>query len=154
MAKLGIALGSGPRGLGFESRHSDQIRKNAEISKGFRRFPFQWLCAWFYSAIWNYQKRTTVNYRRPFFSSPVGLYRDNYTAKKADFALFPNFIGSFKSNSPKRPFSGVIWAENEKRCRNDKGAILYIPAANWQAYGESIKSRFLPEQALANIRIV
>ena len=23
MAKLGIALGSGPRGLGFESRHSD-----------------------------------------------------------------------------------------------------------------------------------
>ena len=58
---------SGPRGLGFESRHSDQIRKNAEISKGFRRFPFPWLCAWFYSAIWNYQKRTTVNYRRPFF---------------------------------------------------------------------------------------
>ena len=25
MAKLGIALGSGPRDLGFESRHSDQI---------------------------------------------------------------------------------------------------------------------------------
>ena len=24
MAKFGIALGSGPRGLGFESRHSDQ----------------------------------------------------------------------------------------------------------------------------------
>ena len=24
MAKLGIALGSGPRGRGFESRHSDQ----------------------------------------------------------------------------------------------------------------------------------
>ena len=89
-----------------------------------------------------------------FFSSPVGLYRDNYTAKKADFALFPNFIGSFESNSPKRPFSGVIWAESEKRCRNDKGAILYRPAANWQASGESIKSRFLPEQALANIRIV
>jgi hypothetical protein len=48
----------------------------------------------------------------------------------------------------------VIWAKSEKRCRNDKGAILYIPVANWQAYGESIKSRFLPEQALANIRIV
>ena len=28
MAKFGIALGSGPRGLGFESRHSDQ--KNPE----------------------------------------------------------------------------------------------------------------------------
>ena len=27
MAKFGIALGSGPRGLGFESRYSDQIRK-------------------------------------------------------------------------------------------------------------------------------
>ena len=27
MAKFGIALGSGPRGLGFESRHSDQINK-------------------------------------------------------------------------------------------------------------------------------
>ena len=26
MAKFGIALGSGPRGLGFESRYSDQIR--------------------------------------------------------------------------------------------------------------------------------
>ena len=26
MAKLGIALGSGPRGLGFESRYSDQVR--------------------------------------------------------------------------------------------------------------------------------
>ena len=25
MAKFGIALGSGPRGLGFESRYSDQI---------------------------------------------------------------------------------------------------------------------------------
>ena len=96
MAKLGIALGSGPRGRGFESRHSDQIRKNAEISKGFRRFPFPWLCAWFYSAIWNYQKRTTVNYRRPFFhpqSSPVGLYRDNYTAKKKA-AVFTNGEGN------------------------------------------------------------
>ena len=27
MAKFGIALGSGPRGLGFESRHSDQKEK-------------------------------------------------------------------------------------------------------------------------------
>ena len=27
MAKFGIALGSGPRGLGFESRYSDQIKK-------------------------------------------------------------------------------------------------------------------------------
>ena len=27
MAKFGIALGSGPRGRGFESRYSDQIRK-------------------------------------------------------------------------------------------------------------------------------
>ena len=26
VAKFGIALGSGPRGHGFESRHSDQIR--------------------------------------------------------------------------------------------------------------------------------
>ena len=26
MAKFGIALGSGPRGLGFESRYSDQKR--------------------------------------------------------------------------------------------------------------------------------
>ena len=28
VAKFGIALGSGPRGLGFESRHSDQIAAN------------------------------------------------------------------------------------------------------------------------------
>ena len=28
MAKLGIALGSGPRDLGFESRHSDQRNRN------------------------------------------------------------------------------------------------------------------------------
>ena len=36
MAKFGIALGSGPRGLGFESRHSDQ---NSGIRKcGFRNF--------------------------------------------------------------------------------------------------------------------
>ena len=27
MAKFGIALGSGPRGLGFESRYSDQKKK-------------------------------------------------------------------------------------------------------------------------------
>ena len=27
MAKFGIALGSGPRGLGFESRYSDQKEK-------------------------------------------------------------------------------------------------------------------------------
>ena len=29
MAKFGIALGSGPRGLGFESRYSDQKKKGA-----------------------------------------------------------------------------------------------------------------------------
>ena len=28
VAKFGIALGSGPRDLGFESRHFDQIRKS------------------------------------------------------------------------------------------------------------------------------
>ncbi len=30
VAKFGIALGSGPRGLGFESRHSDQIKKSTQ----------------------------------------------------------------------------------------------------------------------------
>ena len=30
MAKFGIALGSGPRGLGFESRCSDQIIKSTQ----------------------------------------------------------------------------------------------------------------------------
>ena len=38
VAKFGIALEWGSRGLEFESRHSDQIRKNAEIFKGFQRF--------------------------------------------------------------------------------------------------------------------
>ena len=33
MAKLGIALGSGPRGRGFESRHSDHI-ENATLPGG------------------------------------------------------------------------------------------------------------------------
>ena len=36
MAKFGIALGSGPRGLGFESRHSDH--KNALKSYDFGAF--------------------------------------------------------------------------------------------------------------------
>ncbi len=36
VAKLGIALGSGPRGRGFESRHSDHA-KSLEIGQ-FRRF--------------------------------------------------------------------------------------------------------------------
>ena len=36
MAKFGIALGSGPRGLGFESRHSDQ--KSGILFYGFRIF--------------------------------------------------------------------------------------------------------------------
>ena len=31
MAKFGIALGSGPRGLGFESRYSDQKMKTAHL---------------------------------------------------------------------------------------------------------------------------
>ena len=30
MAKFGIALGSGPRGLGFESRYSDQKEKTTD----------------------------------------------------------------------------------------------------------------------------
>ena len=30
MAKFGIALGSGPRGLGFESRYSDQNEKTTD----------------------------------------------------------------------------------------------------------------------------
>ena len=33
MAKFGIALGSGPRDLGFESRHFDQIRPIILIRK-------------------------------------------------------------------------------------------------------------------------
>ncbi len=33
MAKFGIALGSGPRGLGFESRHSD--KKSRSLFCGF-----------------------------------------------------------------------------------------------------------------------
>ena len=37
MAKFGIALGSGPRGLGFESRYSDQRRKSG-IRSGCRTF--------------------------------------------------------------------------------------------------------------------
>ncbi len=37
MAKFGIALGSGPRGLGFESRHSDI---DALKFDGFRAFLF------------------------------------------------------------------------------------------------------------------
>ena len=36
MAKFGIALGSGPRGLGFESRHSDQ--KTGDRISGHRFF--------------------------------------------------------------------------------------------------------------------
>ena len=36
MAKFGIALGSGPRGLGFESRHSDQ--KKRQLSTESCRF--------------------------------------------------------------------------------------------------------------------
>ena len=34
MAKFGIALGSGPRGLGFESRYSDQI-ESSPVSVSF-----------------------------------------------------------------------------------------------------------------------
>ena len=37
MAKLGIALGSGPRGRGFESRHSDQ-KKRQLSAEGCRFF--------------------------------------------------------------------------------------------------------------------
>ena len=39
VAKLGIALGSGPRGPGFESRHSDQILRAAMrlLKFGLRR---------------------------------------------------------------------------------------------------------------------
>ena len=36
MAKFGIALGSGPRGLGFESRYSDQ--KSGDRIRGCRFF--------------------------------------------------------------------------------------------------------------------
>ena len=36
VAKFGIALGSGPRGLGFKSRHSDQIRlKSVDFNRIF-----------------------------------------------------------------------------------------------------------------------
>ena len=39
MAKFGIALGSGPRGLGFESRYSDQRKKSCD-AMGFKAFSF------------------------------------------------------------------------------------------------------------------
>ena len=35
MAKFGIALGSGPRGLGFESRYSDQNPATIIVVAGF-----------------------------------------------------------------------------------------------------------------------
>ena len=35
MAKFGIALGSGPRGLGFESRYSDQISGDCFCGRRF-----------------------------------------------------------------------------------------------------------------------
>ena len=35
MAKFGIALGSGPRGLGFESRYSDQKPVTTFVAAGF-----------------------------------------------------------------------------------------------------------------------
>ena len=38
MAKFGIALGSGPRGLGFESRYSDQISGDHNVIAGFSFF--------------------------------------------------------------------------------------------------------------------
>ena len=39
MAKFGIALGSGPRGLGFESRYSDHKKKSCAAT-GFKTFSF------------------------------------------------------------------------------------------------------------------
>ena len=36
VAKFGIALGSGPRGHGFESRHSDQKNRRCVSSAGFQ----------------------------------------------------------------------------------------------------------------------
>ena len=43
VAKLGIALGSGPRGRGFKSRHSDQLRllKKMQPLKPLLRQGFQ-----------------------------------------------------------------------------------------------------------------
>ena len=38
VAKFGIALGSGPRGLGFESPHSDQMTETVEFSKDSQQF--------------------------------------------------------------------------------------------------------------------
>ncbi len=35
MAKFGIALGSGPRGLGFESRYSDHKKASQMFSSGW-----------------------------------------------------------------------------------------------------------------------
>ena len=39
MAKFGIALGSGPRGLGFESRYSDHRKKPCDATR-FKAFSF------------------------------------------------------------------------------------------------------------------
>ena len=41
MAKLGIALGSGPRGLGFESRYSDQVRTVIFVKVTVLTFAFE-----------------------------------------------------------------------------------------------------------------
>ncbi len=35
MAKFGIALGSGPRGLGFESRYSDHKKGQSDVLSGW-----------------------------------------------------------------------------------------------------------------------
>ena len=69
MAKFGIALGSGPRGLGFESRHSDH---NYQQSLMQRKSLFQGLSLFLHDRFMlqpnkNHTKNETLNLRVSFF---------------------------------------------------------------------------------------
>lgn len=66
VAKFGIALGSGPRGRGFESRHSDQ-RKSLEKPTFFGLFSFLFLCL--FCAMCNKKVQQMPGFYRLFFPS-------------------------------------------------------------------------------------
>ena len=98
MAKLGIALGSGPRDLGFESRHSDQ-------RKQYRKRLF---CGTFSLFIGKFQtfthslkisKSKQKGKQWPIFSSKNGLQEaqknrpaDNWTAFPKGETHVPNAL--------------------------------------------------------------
>ena len=134
MAKFGIALGSGPRGLGFESRHSDQKTRIYPPDRSL--FFVSW-------SLWRDSKGGAL-----IDASSISLVPAQARALVHSAAsLLPT-----KSSILRGPQNSVRWTVAP--CCNSGSVCAAAPLANRLVAATPFCSLYPPQAALANVPAV